>query len=221
MWQKFFKIALILCMVPTIAIAQVIAKVRTLELNYKNTIIFETEVSEISVNVFVRALIGARDILPAKEKLYVLIVSPGGGYDAGKKLLQFLKKMQNTELICKYCASMSGQIFVASGLHRMVIEKSDILMHEMFLPHVTALNATNKSIINNLVASSEEFNKVMYTIIGISKEDYMKKITNKSWNVYGNEALKLHLADELIKIHCDDYVKMLAPQTCNPKKDDE
>lgn len=198
-----------------------VAKTRAVELNTDNTLIFDSEVNEISVNTFVRALIGLRNELPMNQKLYVIIASPGGQYGAGKKLLAFMDRVPNMELVCKYCASAAGMLFIASKHRRLVIEKSDILMHEMYLAKVTAITASNPFIIKDLVSASEEFNKMHYSRIGMTREAYMNKIKDKVWNVWGGEALKLHLADEQVVLHCNDYIKMLAPKTCNPKKDDD
>lgn len=215
------KILLTILLTLSLASDAVGAKLRTVELKGTNTIIFAGEVNEVSVNTFMRAIIGLRNELPEKETMYVIIASQGGQYEAGKRILGFMNVVPNTQLICRYCASAAGMMFIASKNKRLVTNGSNIVMHEMYLPKVTALTALNKPVLDSLIVSSEEFNKMHYSRIGISREAYMKKIKNKLWTVVGTDALKLHLADEAVLIHCDDYVKMLAPKTCDPKKDED
>lgn len=192
-------------------------KPRTINLTGENTIIFNTEVTGVSVDVFMKATLGARQMLAPTKTLYVLIVSGGGEYESGKNLLGFFKLVPNTQMICKYCASMAGAIFVESGVKRLVIPKSQLLMHEMYYPHFTAKMGENPSYITSLKKDSDDFNKFFWSRIPMTKEAYERKILNTEWNLYGQEIVNNNLADELVDIKCDAYVQRLAPDTCTPK----
>jgi ATP-dependent protease ClpP protease subunit len=205
MLKPILAIALVLVMLFFInANSQALTKRRNISLTERNTLILETEITPASVDTFVKAMIGARAMLPDKEILYVIIASPGGDYNVGQLVMNVMKELPNTQLICKYCASMAGEIFVATGNRRLVIDKSIILMHEMYMPHMTAENSKNPSILLQLRTQSDEFNAAHYKIVG------------KEWVVKGVDALKWHLADEIVDLTCNDWVKAIAPETCKP-----
>lgn len=194
-------------------------KPRAVYLTYKNTVVLDGEINPVSTDTFIKALIGARGMLPEKETLYVLVVSQGGQYYSGQLIKKTLQNMRNIQLICKYCASAAGEIFgtTGAGHKRLVIEKSIMLMHEMYMPHMTAEMSKNPAILKSLQRDSDEFNAAHYKTIGISKEEYEKKILNKEWTLYNTEIIKWKLADEFVTISCDSYMKNVAPDTCTPK----
>lgn len=190
---------------------------RTIYLTGENTLIFDTEVTGVSVDVFMKAGVGARQMLAPNKTLYILIVSRGGEYESSKNLIGFFKVLPNTEVICKYCASVAGAMLVESGVKRLVLEKSQLLMHEMFYPHFTAKMAENPIYITSLKKDSDDFNKMFWSKIPMTKEAYEQKIVNTEWNLYGQDIVSNHLADELVTIKCDPYLARLAPDTCSPK----
>ncbi len=189
------------------------------ELNRLNTYVWSNEVSPVTTDEFIAALIGKRVLLDRVNpyaKLYIVIVSGGGSYEHALAMKRLISQIPYVTLICKYCASAAGFIFATTpGTERLAIKKSQLLMHEMYLPHFTAENAKNPSIAKDLIKSSDEFNAAMYTKIGISKAEYEKKIINKEWNLYGEDLVKNKLADKLVNIKCDTYVNTLAPDTCS------
>lgn len=150
-------------------------KLRAVQLNYQNTIVFSTEVDRLTVSVFIAALVGKRIMLPPNETLYVVIASGGGEYPSGLQLLEAIHNIPNTQIICKYCASAAGMLFATSGLPRLVTTKSVVLMHEMFMDHITAEMMNNPNYQVELKTASDDFNQRMYSVIGMSKEDYEKK----------------------------------------------
>jgi len=144
-------------------------------------------------------------------------VSPGGRYDSALIMQKILSKIPNTAVICKYCASAAGWIFATAPGPRLVIAKSSLMMHEMYLSHATAHMVINTIAMINFENESDDFNKALYSRIGMSKEAYEKKILNTEWTLDGEDIVKFHLADGLIKIHCDPYMASLAPETCKPE----
>lgn len=191
----------------------------TVELNRYNTYVFSEEINPVTTDVFVAALVGKRIMLDQAlgrdAMLYVVLVSGGGLYDNSLIMRNALRKIPNVTLICKYCAYAAGFIFISTGVPKLAIKKTIMLMHEMYLPHVTAKHTLNAGMLASLRRSSDEFNKAHYTVIGISKEEYEKKITDKEWTVRGAELIPLHLADKIVKLNCDQTVKFLAPDTCS------
>lgn len=194
-------------------------KPEVVELNRLNTYVWSNEVSPVTTDEFMAALIGKRVLLDrvnSYAKLYIVIVSSGGSYEHALVIKKLIEQIPYVTLICKYCASAAGFIFATTpGTPRLAIKKSILLMHEMYLPKFTAQHAKNPAIAEDLIKSSDEFNAAMYTKIGISKAEYEKKIINKKWNLYGEELVKHNLADKLVTVKCDAYVNTLAPDTCS------
>lgn len=190
-------------------------KIDTVRLTGKNTVILYQEMTTVSSDTFIAAVIGKRVFLAEEDTLYILIVSPGGYYAIAQRQREFLRHIPNVSLICKYCASAAGYVFATAKVPRLVIPKSVLMMHEMRIDGVTANMMRTTDNVAGMIESSDEFNKEMYTILQISKDEYNKKIIGKEWNVKGVEIIKLHLADKLVKIECDNYIKILAPDTCS------
>lgn len=198
-----------------------VAKPQEVELTRVNTYVFSSEINPVTTDEFMAALVGKRvllDSLNPQAPLYIVIVSGGGSYENSLVMKRIIEKVPHVQLICKYCASAAGFIFGTTPVPRLAIKKSILLMHEMYLAHYTAKNASNPAIARNLITSSEEFNKAMYTKLQMSKEDYEKKIVDKEWNLYGEELVKNHLADKLVTVKCDYYIKQLAPDTCSQEE---
>lgn len=191
------------------------SKPRTVFLYTTNTVIYDQNVDEVSADTLIKAAGGLRSSLPLSQTMYIIIVSPGGSYSIGLDIMRVLSRFPNTQLICKYCASMAGQIFAATGLKRLVTDKSELMMHEMLIPRFTAKMAKSKIMIDSLIKNSDTFDAVMYKMIGISKEEYEKRITNKEWTLEGRDILKHKLADEHVTIQCDGYIARLIPDTCS------
>jgi ATP-dependent protease ClpP protease subunit len=211
-----FTAILTCCAAAPSATKETLKPLRNVHLTIKNTVIFDQSVHPAYVDTFIKAAIGARAALPIIETMYIVIASSGGYYQDGTFLMNILKTLPNTELICKYCASMAGQIFAATGLKRLVIGKSSLMMHEMFIEKLTAEEAKDELSIKQLLRNSDAFNKVMYTMIGITKEKYEEKIIDTEWTLTGKDIIKNHLADELVTVSCDILVLRLLPNTCNP-----
>lgn len=187
---------------------------RQIYLTNQNTVIMSESIDMVSVDGSIAAVIGKRMMLPSDQQLYIVVISPGGDPRAAYLFSQFMKDVPHTSLICKYCASASGMIF-ANGNNRLAIKKSEMVMHEMYMNHITANIAENPEFAQNLKRSSDAFNELIYSVIGMSKLAYEKKILNTAWNVNGAELVKLHLADELVKLQCDQFEYSLLPDTCS------
>lgn len=195
------------------------ARTKTIELVGENTLMLSFEIRPDTADVFVHAIIAKRGMLPKDKTMYILIASPGGDIESAKLIKEVLKNVPNTAVICKFCASAASMIFATFPGPRYSIEKTEVLMHEMYYGHLTAKQATPDAMIS-LIIASEEFNKMIYDVIGISKEKYEKKIVGKEWIVYGDDTVDLHLSTKFVKVHCDAYVKDMAPDTCTPKDDE-
>jgi len=190
------------------------------ELNARNTLILNTVIDDTTADTFSAAVVGKRVMLGNEtEPLYIIIVSGGGQYGASLKFKKLFEVIPGIQVICKYCASAAGMLFATHKGPRLAIKKSVMLMHEMYLQHATIKDVMNSAEMRLFYQQNEDFNRMHYSLIGISREEYEKKIVGKEWVVEGEEIVKLHLADKMVTLHCDRYISMLAPDTCKEKED--
>lgn len=189
-------------------------EIRTVQLKLENTVVFNQMIDPISVDTFFAAAWGKRTALNPDETLYILIVSGGGQYESALMMSEILELVPNTAFICGFCESGAGLVFAKSKLKRLVIEKSQMLMHELYQNHVTASQLNDGETIKSIKYLSNEFNQVFYSLIGIKREEFEAKILNREWIVDGQEMVKLHLADEVIKIKCIGFVNTIAAAVC-------
>jgi len=217
-WLKWIKSAIFTATVATmLTVTTANASEKVIELTGRNSVYFNQTIDKSSVHSFMQSMVGARTTLPLNQTLYVILYSGGGDYYGAVTMGQIIKKIPNTVVICSYCASGAGLVFITAGTHspRYVHAGSVMIMHEMYLRHVTSQQLT-AFLAQSMKKDSDEFNKAHYSIIGISKEEYEKKIIGKEWRLEENDIVTNHAADKLVVIHCDDYMKQVAPATCNP-----
>lgn len=189
-------------------------EVETISLTGKNTLILDGTITDRYVDTFATAVVGKRILLLPEETLYVVVDSIGGWYSSAKTLRAFLGGVPNVKMVCVSCASAAGYVFALSSSDRLVTADSKILMHEMFMQHVTAKDMRDESKTREFLDSSDEFNRLMYKKIGMSKEAYSEKITDTAWEVEGSDIISLRLADKLVGVSCDSYITHLLPDVC-------
>lgn len=189
-------------------------KTRMVSLTAANTLVFSQSINANSADLLVQALIGKRLQLPPEQTLYVVIESGGGEVNAAWGLKDALSLIPNTQLICRFCASAAGMIFAGSKAKRLVTVQSELLMHEMYIPHITAALVKNKTLMETFFKQSDDFNRVLYTVMRMPREEYEQRILGTDWSVFGAELVKLKLADELVQVQCDGRISMLAPNLC-------
>ena len=193
------------------------AKPETIELDGRNVVVMDENMDDTSTHKFMQSIIGARIALPQEEKLYVVISSNGGSYKSALTLEGVLDKVSsnsNVVVICKYCASAAGYVFATFKGTKLVTPGSTVMMHEMVVMRMSAEMTKDDHTIANLRENSDEFNKAMYSHLGISKEEYEKHIVGKEWNLKGADIVKNHLADKLVIVHCNSYIENVIPHTC-------
>jgi ATP-dependent protease ClpP protease subunit len=185
----------------------------TIELTGRNTALLDFEIMPAGVHGFLQAIVGARTMLPLNQTLYIVINSPGGVIEGALLLRKVIDGVPNVALICDECDSGAGLIFVTSKQPRLVTDKSTVMCHEMS-QMVTAASLTPQATAS-LKTASDAFNKEIYTVMGMSKEQYEKNIIGQQWEIIGAANVKLHLADRVVKVHCDPYMRQIANNLCD------
>jgi ATP-dependent protease ClpP protease subunit len=178
--------------------------------------VFSGEMTDYSVRLWLTSVNAKRLIDPTTNQLlYIVIDSVGGTYDSAKYLRAELKKIPNIVLICSDCASAAGYILATFEGKRLVHRESEVMMHEMYLKNVTVTMINRMNEFESLIHDSDEFNKAMRDVIGLSEDQYYEKIRDKEWTVYGKDIVKLHLADRMVEIRCYPSIRILSPKTCS------
>lgn len=190
-------------------------KEEIIELNGPNTVIYDQAVDSVSVDVIISAILGKRILLPPTETLYLVLVSPGGSTGDSLVLKEIISEIPNLAVICKYCGSASGMLFVTFPHARLALKNSEVVLHEMFIDHVTAKLMANRSEAIQLQIASDSFDALIYSVLGMPQDNYEKLITGKEWHVKGSDLIPAKMADKLVSLHCDKYVQRLAPHTCD------
>lgn len=191
-------------------------KTDVITLNIQNTYVMAGSINNLMIDQTITGIIGKRVLLDGiageDEPLYVVISSGGGYYQSAlvfKNFMSNLSKM-NVKFICDYCGSAAGMIFISAPVERIVTAGSQIMMHEMYQPRVTAAMIRDKEVVESLVKDSDNFNNIIYTVLGMTKEAYEARILEKEWNVYGKTAVDIKAADRAAIINCGPSLKAIA-----------
>lgn len=185
----------------------------TVKLNAMNTVVFDDTIDFNSVHNIANAIAFTRIITTPQEPVYMLLASPGGNFSEYRRLKYIINKLPGLVLICRYCASTAGALFGTFPGPRYVTADSELLMHEMYVDHVTSASLT-KTNLDSLKKASDEFNEEIYKQLGITKQQYQKKIENNEWILKGQGIVNHNMADKVVSIACDDFLQAAAPATC-------
>ena len=137
------------------------------------------------------------------DEIFIYISSPGGSVMEGLKIVDVIKSLEKSGLkincISDFSASMAFIILQACP-NRMATYSSVLMQHQMSL----ALKGNIENIDNYLKFIRDidnDLDKLQSDKIGISKEEFKKKITNDWW-INGPNAKRNSVVDELVLVSC-------------------
>lgn len=190
---------------------------RLINLNSRNTASINEHIDAYNADKDASQILLKRLTLPPEETLYIVVASLGGDLGYLPLLTNVIATLPNTELICKYCASAAAALFISTGQKRLVLDQSIMVIHHMYVNHVTADDIKDSKFITELEKSSEAFDKIFYPRLKMSKSDYENKVRgSKEWVLSSNDMLSYKIADEKVRVYCDRWISMLMPNTCIP-----
>ena len=134
--------------------------------------------------------------------IFITIDSPGGMLDPARNFINFAKSFKNLKLICIRCASAAASILLEIDAPRLGIADVEVLLHEpMYVVsgHVNKYKA--KQLQQDLEKISNNMAEINSNIIGISKEEYLKRVKDE-WLIVGNDTIKHNLIDEIVEVRC-------------------
>lgn len=193
-----------------IAIAVVPAQANTVTLTPENTVNLVGPVTSESVNKALMDII-MLDLArkSCKDPLYLVINSPGGSVYYGNRFILFARTVCNLNTVTLFGASMASAIAMQLPGKRYATDISEFMFHRAYveiggqvedgelesrLKHV-------KRIIRHLEWKNSRR-------IGITLKEYKKRVKDEWW-VYGYDAVKLNVADELVNVVCSKELQTL------------
>lgn len=190
-------------------------------LTSENSISLRMPVTDKTVAQLSQELLELSENAPKDKPLYLIQYTPGGSIAAGLSFIAVAKSIpQEVKTINIFSASMGFQIAQNLG-ERLVVENSIMMSH-------LAYGGTEGTIPGSIQTSLDVWYKIIYDLdvtassrMKTSLKSYRSSIQNELW-VYGNDNLKFHLADRMVKVSCgkslqgtkeDVYNTMFGPVT--------
>jgi ATP-dependent Clp protease protease subunit len=137
------------------------------------------------------------------DEIFIYISSPGGSVMEGLKIVDVIKSLEKSGIkincISDFSASMAFIILQACP-NRMATYSSVLMQHQMSL----GLKGNIENIDNYLKFIrdiDDDLDKLQSDKIGISKEEFKRKITNDWW-INGPNAKEKSVVDELVLVTC-------------------
>lgn len=189
-------------------------------LNPYNVVMINSSINLAMIRTLVIEATYVRGTLPANQTMYIILYSNGGDTEIGYEMASAISTLPNTKIICAWCASAAGMIFINSGIPALASSGSQMMMHEMkwvvTLPQLITILSKDIKIQNDF---EEKFNSIHYKRMKISKDAYLKKIRNNQFYVQGDDLVKLHLADQMVIIECTKEMRLFFPENCQKLED--
>ena len=142
-----------------------------INVNRNNIIKIENEITSSTSRNFLNKLNDRKHI----SNLYVYLNTPGGRVDEGMKIIREIKKY-NISCIAEKAYSM-GFAILQSCNKRYVTEFASIMQHQMHFGVIDEHFRVN-SYLSFISQISEELDNMQSSRIGISVDDFRKKLSN-------------------------------------------
>lgn len=168
------------------------------ELNSRNMITIRGPIQPESVSDFLSksSKIDSNDI-------YIYISSPGGSVMEGMKIVDIIKSLEkagkNISCISDFSASMAF-IILQSCPRRLATFSSVLMQHQMSLGIEGDIENIN-TYLNFIKQIDIELNKLQADRIGLSEENFKRKIENDWW-IHGPDAKKNFVVDDIVLVEC-------------------
>ncbi len=135
----------------------------------------------------------------------IYIDSGGGSVMDGERLIHQMKYLQNEGIkvtcIANKAYSMAFHIFEMCD-YRYIMEYSTLMSHQMSLGLRRMEFKNMKNYLHMIELMDTKLNKQVANRIEMDYDSYFQKIRNDWW-IYGDEAIELKLADEVVYVSCN------------------
>jgi ATP-dependent protease ClpP protease subunit len=135
----------------------------------------------------------------------IYLDSGGGSVMDGERLIHQMKYLQNEGIkvtcIANKAYSMAFHIFEMCD-NRYIMEYSTLMSHQMSLGLRRMEFKNMKNYLHMIDMMDIKLNKQVANRIEMDYDSYFQKIRNDWW-IYGDEAIELKLADEVVYVSCN------------------
>lgn len=176
---------------------------RTVTITPENAVIINEAITGASVTTAIQSLASLdAERTDKREKIYIVLNSPGGDIDEADKLINFANTVKNIETICINCYSAAFYIIQKIKAKRLAILNNKMMMHQIYINYNEDLTIeVLEKILKQLKLYNEVIAKSLSSRIGITLERY-KKLVKDEWWIYAQESVELNIVDETIQLKC-------------------
>ena len=176
-----------------------INKIKLITLEHGNFMSIVGPINRNNVGVWIRNMSSIEH-----NNFYVYIDSNGGSVDAGQKLIDQFSYLQQKgviiECIVQNAHSMAFQILQSCD-KRYITPSAKVMQHQMSLSEIDGQFDNLMNYLTMIQQMSNKLDKVAAERIGISYDDYKKKVATDWW-LFGEEIIRANVADEIVYIGC-------------------
>lgn len=177
-----------------------------LVLSAKNTISFNSVVTQSSVAAFQVKLMAMSHKLKSSDVIIVVMDTPGGDVEAGLKLIDSIKAIpQEVKTLTVFSASMGFQIVQNAG-ERMILPNGTLMSHR-------ASGGIDGTWDGNLETRLAYFHKLLDRMsqkaadrMGLTLQAYKDLVREEYW-VNGDDAVAQKAADTVVLARCDESLE--------------
>lgn len=191
---------LILISIFLISIFLIQANARTIELTNDNFVFLHGSVTSQSINNIINDLIKLK-----ADTRYIYLNTNGGSVDAGLKLVNTIKDLNNKNIVVNCIADTAismGFLIFQSCEGRYVLEHSTLMQHQLSLSNIEGQIRNINSYFKFINNMENKLNKIQANRIGLSLESFEEKI-HDDWWLDSEDSIKNNVADEIVNIYCN------------------
>ena len=154
------------------------------------------EVNETSI----QTIISSMEQRNKSKEFYLYISSPGGDILAGMRMMDYLKTQHN--VTCIVSRAMSAAFAIMQTCEKRVITPVGLVMQHQGWTSIQGNEDQLKSALNVLHALMIAMNRVQAERIGITVEEFARRVKNEWWIAGGKEVVEAKVADSIGSAVC-------------------
>ena len=184
-------------------IVREISKMPVLVLNKRNTLTFNSVVTSNSVAQLQSKLMKMSSKLRKRDKIYLVMYTPGGSVDAGLDLIETMKALpQEIVTVTLFAASMGFHIVQSMG-QRLITPSGILMSHRATVEGLSGeINGELEVRLKALKTQIDYIDRQAAKRLQMDVASYQELIKDEYW-VFGFEAKHHKVADKMVLIRCD------------------
>jgi ATP-dependent protease ClpP protease subunit len=138
------------------------------------------------------------------DERYIYLSTNGGSVDAGLKLINVIKDLENSDVKVNCIADTAismGFVIFQSCTNRMVLSHSTLMQHQMSMSNVRGKLLELNSYMLHINKIEDELNLMQASRLNMSQSEFEQKVMNDWWLTTA-ESIEQNVADEIVSIKC-------------------